>query len=52
MIHAVMVAGKLCVPVEMVQHGVEGLMFLMTESSKHMVRNNIHVRNTPHTLDQ
>lgn len=39
MIHAVMVAGKLCVPVEMVQHGVEGLMFLMTESSKHMVRN-------------
>uniref|UniRef100_A0A3Q4HNN9 COMM domain containing 2 n=1 Tax=Neolamprologus brichardi TaxID=32507 RepID=A0A3Q4HNN9_NEOBR len=32
-------ARKLCVPVEMVQHGVEGLMFLMTESSKHMVRN-------------
>ncbi|PWA16115.1 hypothetical protein CCH79_00016845 [Gambusia affinis] len=30
-------AGKLCVPVEMVQHGVEGLMFLMTESSKHMI---------------
>lgn len=32
-----LLAGKLCVPVEMVQHGVEGLMFLMTESSKHMV---------------
>ncbi|XP_044054948.1 COMM domain-containing protein 2 [Siniperca chuatsi] len=30
-------ARKLCVPVEMVQHGVEGLMFLMTESSKHML---------------
>ncbi|XP_041791713.1 COMM domain-containing protein 2 [Chelmon rostratus] len=30
-------ARKLCVPVEMVQHGVEGLMFLMTESSKHMI---------------
>lgn len=30
-------ARKLGVPVEMVQHGVEGLMFLMTESSKHMV---------------
>ncbi|XP_070816900.1 COMM domain-containing protein 2 [Chaetodon trifascialis] len=30
-------AKKLCVPVEMVQHGVEGLMFLMTESSKHMI---------------
>ncbi|XP_028260649.1 COMM domain-containing protein 2 [Parambassis ranga] len=30
-------ARKLCVPVEMVQHGVEGLMFLITESAKHMV---------------
>ncbi|XP_070764998.1 COMM domain-containing protein 2 [Enoplosus armatus] len=30
-------ARKLCVPVEMVQHGVEGLMFLMSESSKHML---------------
>ncbi|XP_061895390.1 COMM domain-containing protein 2 [Entelurus aequoreus] len=30
-------ARKLSVPVEMVQHGVEGLMFLMTESSKHML---------------
>ncbi|KAI3368422.1 hypothetical protein L3Q82_025374 [Scortum barcoo] len=30
-------ARKLCVPVEMVQHGVEGLMFLMTESSKYMI---------------
>ncbi|KAK2815972.1 hypothetical protein Q5P01_026439 [Channa striata] len=30
-------ARKLCVPVEMVQRGVEGLMFLMTESSKHMI---------------
>nr|XP_020476568.1 COMM domain-containing protein 2 [Monopterus albus] len=30
-------ARKLCVSVEMVQHGVEGLMFLMTESSKHMI---------------
>ncbi|XP_020502581.1 COMM domain-containing protein 2 isoform X2 [Labrus bergylta] len=30
-------ARKLCVPVEMVKHGVEGLMFLMTESSKHMI---------------
>ncbi|XP_012714080.1 COMM domain-containing protein 2 isoform X2 [Fundulus heteroclitus] len=30
-------ARKLCVPVGMVQHGVEGLMFLMTESSKHML---------------
>ncbi|XP_038130558.1 COMM domain-containing protein 2 [Cyprinodon tularosa] len=30
-------ARKLSVPVEMVQHGVEGLMFLMTESSKHMI---------------
>ncbi|XP_054452862.1 COMM domain-containing protein 2 [Anoplopoma fimbria] len=30
-------ARKLCVPVEMVQHGVEGLMYLMTESSKHMI---------------
>nr|XP_057929675.1 COMM domain-containing protein 2 [Doryrhamphus excisus] len=30
-------ARKLAVPVEMVQHGVEGLMFLMTESSKHML---------------
>ncbi|XP_060934313.1 COMM domain-containing protein 2 [Limanda limanda] len=30
-------ARKLCVPVDMVQHGVEGLMFLMTESSKHMI---------------
>ncbi|XP_026202254.1 COMM domain-containing protein 2 isoform X2 [Anabas testudineus] len=30
-------ARKLCVPVEMVQHGVEGLMFLMTECSKHMI---------------
>ncbi|KAM4574346.1 COMM domain-containing protein 2 isoform 1-T1 [Fundulus diaphanus] len=30
-------ARKLCVPVGMVQHGVEGLMFLMTESSKHMI---------------
>lgn len=30
-------ARKLGVPVEMVQHGVEGLMFLMTESSKHMI---------------
>ncbi|KAF3691395.1 COMM domain-containing protein 2 [Channa argus] len=30
-------ARKLCVPVEMVQCGVEGLMFLMTESSKHMI---------------
>ncbi|XP_035800140.1 COMM domain-containing protein 2 isoform X2 [Amphiprion ocellaris] len=28
---------KLCVPVEIVQHGVEGLMFLMLESSKHML---------------
>ncbi|XP_075997744.1 COMM domain-containing protein 2 [Genypterus blacodes] len=30
-------ARKLCVPVQSVQHGVEGLMFLMTESSKHMI---------------
>ncbi|KAI9523857.1 COMM domain-containing protein 2, partial [Dissostichus eleginoides] len=30
-------ARKLGVSVEMVQHGVEGLMFLMTESSKHMI---------------
>uniref|UniRef100_A0A3P8X107 COMM domain containing 2 n=1 Tax=Cynoglossus semilaevis TaxID=244447 RepID=A0A3P8X107_CYNSE len=30
-------ARKLSVPVDMVQHGVEGLMFLMTESSKHLV---------------
>ncbi|KAF1386050.1 hypothetical protein PFLUV_G00114140 [Perca fluviatilis] len=30
-------ARKLSVPVETVQHGVEGLMFLMTESSKHMI---------------
>ncbi|KAG7513604.1 hypothetical protein JOB18_012372 [Solea senegalensis] len=30
-------ARKLCVPVDLVQHGVEGLMFLMTESSKHMI---------------
>ncbi|XP_023264625.1 COMM domain-containing protein 2 [Seriola lalandi dorsalis] len=30
-------ARKLSVPVDMVQHGVEGLMFLMTESSKHMI---------------
>ncbi|XP_026179281.1 COMM domain-containing protein 2 [Mastacembelus armatus] len=30
-------ARKLSVSVEMVQHGVEGLMFLMTESSKHMI---------------
>ncbi|AWP11557.1 putative COMM domain-containing protein 2 isoform 2 [Scophthalmus maximus] len=30
-------ARKLCVPVDTVQHGVEGLMFLMTESSKHMI---------------
>lgn len=30
-------ARKLCVPVEMVQHGVEGLMFLMAESSKHLL---------------
>ncbi|KAM8875688.1 COMM domain-containing protein 2 isoform 2-T2 [Spinachia spinachia] len=30
-------ARKLCVPVETVQHGVEGLMHLMTESSKHMI---------------
>ncbi|XP_022069341.1 COMM domain-containing protein 2 isoform X3 [Acanthochromis polyacanthus] len=30
-------ARKLCVPVEIVQHGVEGLMFLMLESSKHML---------------
>ncbi|KAM6921372.1 COMM domain-containing protein 2 [Xenentodon cancila] len=30
-------ARKLGVPVEMVQHGVEGLMFLMAESSKHMI---------------
>ncbi|XP_040041148.2 COMM domain-containing protein 2 isoform X3 [Gasterosteus aculeatus] len=28
---------KLCVPVETVQRGVEGLMYLMTESSKHMI---------------
>ncbi|MEQ2289752.1 COMM domain-containing protein 2, partial [Ameca splendens] len=28
---------KLGVPVGMVQRGVEGLMFLMTESSKHMI---------------
>lgn len=30
-------AGKLSVPVEVVRHGVEGLMYLMTQSSKHMV---------------
>ncbi|XP_034036208.1 COMM domain-containing protein 2 [Thalassophryne amazonica] len=30
-------ARKLNVPVEVVQHGVEGLMYLMTESSKHMI---------------
>ncbi|XP_003973826.1 COMM domain-containing protein 2 [Takifugu rubripes] len=30
-------ARKLGVPVESVQHGIEGLMFLMTESSKHMI---------------
>ncbi|XP_047231711.1 COMM domain-containing protein 2 [Girardinichthys multiradiatus] len=30
-------ARKLGVPVGMVQRGVEGLMFLMTESSKHMI---------------
>lgn len=33
----ILFAGKLGVPVESVQHGIEGLMFLMTESSKHMV---------------
>ncbi|CAN9500795.1 unnamed protein product [Ophioblennius macclurei] len=30
-------ARKLSVPVETVQHGVEGLMFLMTESAKHTI---------------
>lgn len=30
--------GKLSVPAETVQHGVEGLMFILTESSKLMVR--------------
>ncbi|XP_029988920.1 COMM domain-containing protein 2 [Sphaeramia orbicularis] len=30
-------ARKLCVPVDVVQHGVEGLMYLMLESSKHMI---------------
>lgn len=35
----ILFAGKLGVPVESVQHGIEGLMFLMTESSKHMVTN-------------
>ncbi|KAM3619919.1 uncharacterized protein V6R79_015838 [Siganus canaliculatus] len=30
-------ARKLGVSVEVVQHGVEGLMYLMTESSKHMI---------------
>uniref|UniRef100_A0A3Q3DUY0 COMM domain containing 2 n=1 Tax=Hippocampus comes TaxID=109280 RepID=A0A3Q3DUY0_HIPCM len=30
-------ARKLSVPVEVVRHGVEGLMYLMTQSSKHMV---------------
>ncbi|XP_028301136.1 COMM domain-containing protein 2 [Gouania willdenowi] len=30
-------ARKLGVPVEEVQHAVEGLMYLMTESSKHMI---------------
>lgn len=29
--------GKLSVPAETVQHGVEGLMFILTESSKLMV---------------
>lgn len=33
----ILFAGKLGVPVESVQHGIEGLMFLMTESSKYMV---------------
>lgn len=32
-----LLAGKLGAPVEVVQHGVEGLMYLMTESSKCMV---------------
>lgn len=31
--------GKLSVPAETVQHGVEGLMFILTESAKLMVRN-------------
>ncbi|XP_037530647.1 COMM domain-containing protein 2 [Nematolebias whitei] len=30
-------ARKLCVPVEVVQRGVEGLVFLLMESSKHMI---------------
>uniref|UniRef100_A0A3Q3GGI3 COMM domain containing 2 n=1 Tax=Kryptolebias marmoratus TaxID=37003 RepID=A0A3Q3GGI3_KRYMA len=30
-------AKKLFVPMEMVQHGVEGLVFLLMESSKHMI---------------
>uniref|UniRef100_A0A3Q3D8V6 COMM domain containing 2 n=1 Tax=Hippocampus comes TaxID=109280 RepID=A0A3Q3D8V6_HIPCM len=30
-------ARKLSVPVEVVRHGVEGLMYLMTQSSKHML---------------
>lgn len=30
--------GKLNVPAETVQHGVEGLMYLLTESSKLMVK--------------
>lgn len=30
--------GKLSVPAETVQHGVEGLMFILTESSKLVVR--------------
>lgn len=32
-----MLSGKLCVSVEVVQRGVEGLVFLLMESSKHMV---------------
>lgn len=31
------VVGKLNVPSESIQHGVEGLMYLLTESSKLMV---------------
>lgn len=42
-----LLAGKLGVSVDMVQHGVEGLMFLMTESSKHMVT---HTHSVSHCL--
>ncbi|OXB56973.1 hypothetical protein ASZ78_013600 [Callipepla squamata] len=36
--NVVLFKGKLSVGVDTVQHGVEGLMYLLTESSKLMVR--------------